>query len=60
MINIIGEQGPIDKALILKNAHLHLYNKKEREGRKLGHITITTNTLDDLNISLETLSDFMP
>jgi 5-(carboxyamino)imidazole ribonucleotide synthase len=60
MINIIGEQGPIDKALTLKNAHLHLYNKTEREGRKLGHITITANALDDLNASLETLSDFMP
>jgi len=60
MINIIGKQGPIDKALTLKNAHLHLYNKTEREGRKLGHITITANTLDDLNTSLETLSDFMP
>ncbi len=60
MINIIGKQGPIDKSLTLKNAHLHLYNKTEREGRKLGHITITANTLDDLNASLETLSDFMP
>ena len=60
MINIIGEQGPIDKALTLKNAHLHLYNKTEREGRKLGHITITANTLDELNTSLETLSDFTP
>jgi 5-(carboxyamino)imidazole ribonucleotide synthase len=60
MINIIGEHGPIDKALTLKNAHLHLYNKTEREGRKLGHITITANALDDLNASLETLSDFMP
>ena len=60
MINIIGEQGPIDKALTLKNAHLHLYNKTEREGRKLGHITITANTVYDLNTSLETLSDFMP
>ena len=60
MINIIGEQGPIDIALTLKNAHLHLYNKTERKGRKLGHITITANTLDDLNTSLETLSEFMP
>ena len=60
MINIIGKQGPIDKVLTLNNAHLHLYNKTEREGRKLGHITITANTLDDLNTSLETLSDFMP
>jgi len=60
MINIIGEQGPIDKALSLKNAHLHLYNKTEREGRKLGHITITSNTLDELNTSLEELGEFMP
>jgi len=60
MINIIGEQGPIDKALTLNNAHLHLYNKTERKGRKLGHITITSSTLDDLNTSLEALSEFMP
>jgi len=60
MINIIGEKGPIDKALALKNAHLHLYNKTEREGRKLGHITITSNSLDELNTSLKALSEFMP
>ena len=60
MINIIGEQGPIDKALTLNNAHLHLYNKTERKGRKLGHITITSSTLDDLNTSLEALNEFMP
>ena len=41
MINIIGEL-PENINTILKNqnAHLHLYGKEPRPGRKLGHITI--------------------
>jgi 5-(carboxyamino)imidazole ribonucleotide synthase len=60
MINIIGKHGPIDKALELGNTHLHLYGKKERKGRKLGHITITANTLNELKTTLSALEAFMP
>jgi 5-(carboxyamino)imidazole ribonucleotide synthase len=60
MINIIGDYGDLEKVLKTKNAHLHLYNKAERERRKLGHITITSNSIDELNNSLESLKDFMP
>jgi 5-(carboxyamino)imidazole ribonucleotide synthase len=60
MINIIGEHGPVDKVLELHNAHLHLYGKSERKGRKLGHITITANTLNELNTALSALKAFMP
>ena len=60
MINIIGKHGPIDKALELSNTHLHLYGKKERKGRKLGHITITANTLNELKTTLSALEAFMP
>ncbi len=60
MINIIGDHGDLEKVLETKNAHLHLYNKAEREGRKLGHITITSNSNDELKKSLESLKDFMP
>jgi len=60
MINIIGEHGPVDKVLELGNAHLHLYGKSERKGRKLGHITITANTLSELNKALNALDAFMP
>lgn len=60
MINIIGVYGPIDKVLKTKNAHLHLYDKEERDGRKLGHITITSNSLEDLNQSIDYLKEYLP
>ncbi|SDC25201.1 5-(carboxyamino)imidazole ribonucleotide synthase [Acinetobacter boissieri] len=40
MVNIIGKHPNTADVLSLKGAHLHLYNKSEREGRKLGHITL--------------------
>jgi 5-(carboxyamino)imidazole ribonucleotide synthase len=60
MINIIGKHGPVDKVLELGNAHLHLYGKSERKDRKLGHITITANTLNEFNTTLSALEAFMP
>ncbi len=60
MINIIGEHGPVEKVLELRNAHLHLYGKTERKGRKLGHITITASTLNEFNTTLNALEVFMP
>ena len=60
MINIIGKLGPTKKVLETSNAHLHLYDKKERENRKLGHITITSNSYQDLQKSIKNLSDFLP
>ena len=60
MINIIGVHGPIQKVLKTKNAHLHLYNKVERTGRKLGHITLTSNSIDELNKVIDSLKEFLP
>ncbi len=60
MINIIGEHGPTQKVLETKNAHLHLYDKEERKDRKLGHITITSSSLEQLNQSIDTLKEFLP
>ena len=60
MINIIGVHGPIQKVLETKNAHLHLYNKAERPGRKLGHITLTSNSIDELNKTIDSLKEYLP
>ena len=60
MINIIGVHGPIQKVLKTKNAHLHLYNKEERTGRKLGHITLASNSIDELNKTIESLKEYLP
>ncbi len=60
MVNIIGKIGPTNIALNMANAHLHLYDKTERDNRKLGHINITANSLTELENSIQQLSDFLP
>lgn len=41
MINIIGSVPDLSEYENDENAHIHLYGKEERPGRKLGHITLT-------------------
>ena len=60
MVNIIGKIGPVEIALNMANAHLHLYDKTERDNRKLGHINITADSLTALEKSIEQLKDFLP
>jgi len=60
MINIIGETGPVDKVLSMPNAFLHLYDKEERAGRKLGHINVIAVDEDSLYKDIQKLSDFLP
>jgi 5-(carboxyamino)imidazole ribonucleotide synthase len=40
MVNLIGGVPAPDALLRLPGAHLHLYGKEPRRGRKLGHITL--------------------
>ena len=40
MLNLIGEIPDHAAMLALPNAHLHLYAKEPRPGRKLGHVTV--------------------
>jgi 5-(carboxyamino)imidazole ribonucleotide synthase len=39
MVNLIGGVPPLKQLLRLPGAHLHLYGKEPRRGRKLGHLT---------------------
>ena len=41
MVNLIGETPPAARVLRVDGAHLHLYGKAPRPGRKLGHVTLT-------------------
>jgi len=47
MINLIGAQPPRDRVLAIPGAHLHLYGKEPRPGRKLGHVTLVDPRRDD-------------
>jgi 5-(carboxyamino)imidazole ribonucleotide synthase len=55
MLNLIGETPPPAEVLAIPGAHLHLYGKSPRPGRKLGHITLCANTFSQLAASLEAL-----
>lgn len=45
MVNLIGELPPVSEVLAVPGAHLHLYGKSPRPGRKLGHVTVSAPTL---------------
>ncbi|WP_178862106.1 5-(carboxyamino)imidazole ribonucleotide synthase [Thiomicrorhabdus cannonii] len=60
MINIIGETGPVEQVLTMPNAFLHLYDKGERKGRKLGHINLVAQTEEELFAMVNQLKAFLP
>lgn len=41
MRNLIGTLPPLEAILRIAGAHLHLYDKAPRPGRKLGHVNVT-------------------
>lgn len=41
MLNLIGTVPPLAVLLDIPGAHVHLYGKTPRHGRKLGHVTLT-------------------
>ncbi|MCO5221925.1 MAG: hypothetical protein M9947_10145, partial [Thermomicrobiales bacterium] len=53
-VNIVG--GPagdltrthLERALQIEGAHLHLYGKEARPGRKIGHLTVLGTELDEV------------
>jgi 5-(carboxyamino)imidazole ribonucleotide synthase len=48
MLNILGELPASPQVLAVPGAHLHLYGKKPRPGRKIGHITVCAATMNEV------------
>ncbi|HMJ15165.1 MAG TPA: 5-(carboxyamino)imidazole ribonucleotide synthase [Polyangiaceae bacterium] len=46
MLNLIGNLPDRERVLAVPGAHLHLYGKAARAGRKLGHVTLSCNTAE--------------
>jgi len=44
LVNLIGSVPRTEDVLAIPGAHLHLYGKEPRPGRKLGHITLVEPT----------------
>ena len=60
MLNIIGQHPRAEDVLRVTDAHLHLYGKTERDGRKLGHITVTADAYPELAMRINRLADVLP
>jgi len=58
MINLIGEVPNSAEVLGVSNAHLHLYGKEPRAGRKLGHVTVRADQGEKLQQRLGALPEF--
>jgi 5-(carboxyamino)imidazole ribonucleotide synthase len=55
MLNLIGDTPATSEILAIPGAHLHLYGKSPRPGRKLGHVTLCANSHEQLSRRLEAL-----
>jgi 5-(carboxyamino)imidazole ribonucleotide synthase len=52
MVNVVGagEPGDLAGALAVDGAHVHLYGKSWRPGRKLGHVTVVGDDLHEARV----------
>jgi len=55
MINFIGELPATADVLAVPGAHLHVYGKEARPGRKIGHATVCAASVRELAPGLDAL-----
>lgn len=55
MVNLIGTTPPLEALLSVDGAHVHLYGKSPRPYRKLGHVTVTGRSGDEVAIQVKAL-----
>jgi 5-(carboxyamino)imidazole ribonucleotide synthase len=58
MLNLIGEVPEPSELLAVPDAHLHLYGKSLRPGRKVGHVTLRADSSEDLAKRIRQLPAF--
>jgi 5-(carboxyamino)imidazole ribonucleotide synthase len=58
MLNLIGELPDAAELLGVPDAHLHVYGKSLRPGRKVGHVTVRAESTEQLNGRLKQLPAF--
>ena len=58
MLNLIGDVPDSAEVLAIRDAHLHLYGKTERAGRKLGHVTLRASSPEQLASRLSELPTY--
>ncbi len=58
MLNLISEVPDSAEVLAVRDAHLHLYSKSARAGRKLGHVTLRASSPEQLASRLAELPTY--
>jgi 5-(carboxyamino)imidazole ribonucleotide synthase len=58
MLNLIGDLPDSAEVLAVRDAHLHLYGKSARAGRKLGHVTLRASSPEQLALRLSELPTY--
>lgn len=58
-VNLLGRVPPLDRLLAIPGAHVHLYDKLPRAGRKLGHVTVRGTTLQEVQARLAAVRDLL-
>jgi 5-(carboxyamino)imidazole ribonucleotide synthase len=58
MLNLIGELPEPAELLAVPDAHLHVYGKALRPGRKVGHVTLRASSPEQLSARLSRLPAF--
>jgi 5-(carboxyamino)imidazole ribonucleotide synthase len=57
MVNLVGGLPPVERLLRISGAHVHLYGKVARAGRKLGHVTLVDASADGIDEVVELAAD---
>jgi 5-(carboxyamino)imidazole ribonucleotide synthase len=60
MLNLIGEVPAVSQVLAVPGAHLHLYGKSPRPGRKVGHVTIRAAAAGQVRERVEQVRALLP
>jgi 5-(carboxyamino)imidazole ribonucleotide synthase len=59
MFNVISKHPEISEILKIPYAHCHVYGKQERQGRKLGHITLSAINSESLTQEVKLLGSLL-
>ena len=59
LMNLIGEVPDTRAILAVEGAHLHLYGKAPRPGRKLGHVSVVAADEESLDRSVDRLVELI-
>jgi 5-(carboxyamino)imidazole ribonucleotide synthase len=60
-VNIVGEEPELGELLAeVPDAHVHLYGKQALPGRKLGHVTVLGEDVEELAEKVLQVKSFSP